>query len=49
VRFGLGVGCVAAGAAAALLGGSAGMIFPGYLVVGIGIVLMVSGIASGSV
>ncbi len=47
--FGMGIACVAAGAAAALLGGSAGMVFPGYLVVGIGVVLMVSGIASGAV
>jgi hypothetical protein len=49
VRFGMGVACVAAGALAALLGGPAGMVFSGYLVVGIGLALMVSGIVSGTV
>ena len=48
-RFGLGIGCVAAGAAVAAFGGLLWLIVPGYLMVLIGLGLIASGAASGAI
>jgi hypothetical protein len=50
VRFGLGIACVAGGAAIAAFGGGLlWLIIPGYLMVLIGLALMASGAASGGI
>jgi hypothetical protein len=43
IRFGLGIGCVAAGAAVAAFGGQLWLIIPGYLLVLMGLGLIASG------
>lgn len=49
VRFSLGLGCTAAGAAVAAFGGLPWLIIPGCVMVLIGLALIASGVASGAI